>query len=356
MDYTFYLICPIGLETLALSELEEKLPLVTSTTAQIKTRVLPGGIEVDLPLKAGLLLNYWLRIPSRILVRLKNQTCRDLPKLYSILSKFPWRSWLNQNNIQFKASSSQSRLINTKRITETAQDAFNKYNDGNKLANFHAQKSYPDQSVYLRFKNDQLTISLDSSGEHLHKRGWSTHRGFAGIRENLAFACLYFMTNKSSPTEIYDPMCGSGTFLREFKYRNTPLTRREFNFKYWANCPKLDQPKFVSSDILIYGNDKNTEVTRPLESMVENLTNRDFFELDSIPCPYMIFNPPYGKRVKIDIDPQKYFLKLEDKIKTLNPKIAGVIVPEVYASKLKAQRTLSFNQNGIRVKFLVFEL
>ena len=359
MTYTFYLVCPIGFETLATAELKQKwahrfpnenLPSVNQTK---------GGIEVDLPLRIGLELNLWLRIPNRILIRIKSQTCRDLPKLFSIIKKIPWRDWLVQDNIQFKISSSKSRLIHTNRIEQTATEAFEKFCEGQKLSKYHQKLNLDIQTIYLRWEEDLLTISLDTTGDHLHKRGWSTHRGFAGIRENMAFACLSFLfQNQEFPDEIFDPMCGSGTFLREFKHQFDPLAQRKFSFENWK--PILDNPiqpplSEPSKTLKTFGNDLNTDVTESIREEFTLITQGDFFQLKDLPCSYLIMNPPYGKRVKIEKDRKQFFKEIIEKITELSPKKAGIIIPEDVAGGFKNTRALAFNQNGIKVKFLVFE-
>lgn len=356
MEFSFFIICPPGLESLAKSELKEKLSSRLALKSLPPITLTPGGLELELPLMQGLELNYWLRIPSRILLRLKTQTCRDLPKLYSQISKIPWRDYLQQNNVEFKVSSSQSRLIHTKRIEQTAIEAFEKYCQNHKLALYHQKKNYPQQSIYLRFDNDQMTVSLDTSGDHLHKRGWYSHRGHAGIRENFAFACLEFMRNeRDDMLSLYDPMCGSATFLSEFLNQNKPLVNRNYSFQFWKNISPLDLPTHFSTKLKTFGNDWNKDVLIPLGKEDFSLTNLDFFEIERAPSDYIIMNPPYGKRIKIPMEPHQYFKKIYQKLESFSPKICGIVLPETFAKALPATRHLSFNQNGIRVKFLVFE-
>ncbi|MAZ49661.1 MAG: hypothetical protein CME65_13960 [Halobacteriovoraceae bacterium] len=356
MEFTFFIVCPPGLESLAKSELVGKLSSRLAYKAFPPITLIQGGLEIELPLMHGLELNYWLRIPSRILIRLKTQTCRDLPKLYSLLSKIPWRDYLQQNNVKFKVSSSNSRLIHTKRIEQTSIEAFEKYCQNHKLALYHQKKNYPQQTIYLRFDNDQLTISLDTTGDHLHKRGWSSHRGHAGIRENFAFACLEFLRNeRETMLSLYDPMCGSATFLSEFLNQNKPLLNRKFSFHYWKNIPSIEIAVKPTVKLKAFGNDWNKDVLIPHEKGDFSLTNLDFFKIEKTPSDFIIMNPPYGKRIKIPVEPQRYFKNIYQKLESLSPRACGIIIPETFAKSLPATRQLSFNQNGIRVKFLVFE-
>ena len=93
--HEFFLICPIGLEKLLLKELEFKFPQITDIAFE------PGGVTINCSLELGLCLNKYLKTTTRILLRLKKQKCRDLPKLYQILRKVDWKHYLKQKNLTF---------------------------------------------------------------------------------------------------------------------------------------------------------------------------------------------------------------------------------------------------------------
>lgn len=349
--YRIFIICPLGFEELAISEFKEKLGHLYLG----EIFLLKGGFEIEDSLEIIPSLNHLLKIPSRILLRLKEQKCRDLPKLYQILVKFPWRNYFQQNNFLIKAQSTKSRLIHTKKIEETAREAIEEHLKNHKLAGFHLNQTKPDQNIYLRFDDDTLTISLDTTGEHLHKRGETSHRGHAAIRENFAAGLVKFLMPEKFEDCLFDPMCGSATLLREYLNFYTKA-QREFNYQYWKNAPKKIEEINETRKLTAFGNDRDQSVIAGIKG-IKNLTlsNYDMNEFDSFPAPNLILNPPYGKRIKIQGHKKSFFKDLVEKLLSRNIDRLGIIIPHPYASQFNPSRFIDFNQNGIKVRFLVFE-
>ena len=94
--YKFFVSCPLGLEDQSLIEITEKWSLFYDTQPPRLIK-LEGGVELETSLGLGLNLNQFLRSPNRVLLRLKEQKCRDLPKLFKIITKLDWKQYLKQN-------------------------------------------------------------------------------------------------------------------------------------------------------------------------------------------------------------------------------------------------------------------
>ena len=183
---------------------------------------IPGGIEIECLLHIGLSLNYILRTPTRILLRIGEFKCRDASKLYQKISKFNWAPWLIGQTPEVEISTSNSRLFDSRKIEKSIQDGVLQF-----YRHKPVKKKYLDHysntelknlpKIYYRSVDDIVTISLDTTGERLHKRGEKTLTGLAPIRENLAALLLLELQSylKKSDYRLIDPMCGSGTFLIE---------------------------------------------------------------------------------------------------------------------------------------------
>lgn len=348
----FYLICPIGLETALIKEIQIKglAPGLASVKAG------KGGVEIEAPFETGLALNYQLKTPTRILMRIKERRCRDFPKLFKVITQIPWRDFLVQEKVQWRISCKTSRIINTDKAQESCEKALKKYFAAAPLSKKILEQNahMPEQKVYLRFENDDLTISLDTSGDLLHIRGGRPDRGKASLRENYAACLLTLLLDGKKEDSLIDPMCGTGTFLNEALDYFTPLNREDFPFNVWKGAPKSpesDSHEGLVKECLGLDLEPKAKERKGLEIHEQNI-------FEPLPMPLkekwqdsvLICNPPYGKRVKIKGDRKSYFLSLLGRIeKEYNPKRLGIIIPADV--KLHFDEVIPFNNNGIKVNF-----
>lgn len=351
--HNFFIVVPISFEALALEEINYKFPK-HFPDKDFHTELVKGGINLKCEKIAGLYLNAILKIPTRILLRLKNQKCRDLPKLFNILKKMNWKEYLLQTNCNFSISCSKSRLIHTGRIEKTSKDALAFYFQANKIPIKKLLNNPPDQTIYIRIDNDELTISLDTTGDPLYKRNESTYRGLAGLRENYASGFLLSLLgfNDYSGHTLLDPMAGSGTFIRE-AIGFFALTKRDFSYQNWNSIEyiTLSNLENLWNFKHIYGHDINEQVLDKMKDEL-NISKQDFFNIEKLKKnTIIIMNPPYGKRIKV-IDMNSYFQKIIDKLKLIGPDSIGMIIPKDYSKRIKSKKRLAFNQNGIKVEFL----
>ena len=260
--------------------------------------LITGGVEIELPLEVGLALNYQLKSATRILLRIHNSKCRDLPKLYKKLLNIKWKDycWPVYN---FKISSSKSRLINTKKIEQTAQDALEKYFNGNdfkKAQIEHADTNNLKTDIYIRIDNDNLIISVDTSGERLDKReDTKSDFSIASIRNSIAYSQITDLISflKSDTYNFYDPFCGSGTYLKE------ALQYNSYNDRFFCLIPSLFTVKKLNNfDKNTFNGISGSDIT-PIKNTKLNITEKDALKpLNLIPNTIVVTNPPYGKRVE----------------------------------------------------------
>ncbi len=347
----FYLNCPIGFEFLLKQEIQLK-------HGHLDIQIHKGGVLVNTELSNGLNFNHTLKIPTRVLLRIKEQKCRDLPKLYKILKKINWKEYLKQENIEFKVSAHKSRLIHTSKIEQTAISALNDYFKANQIKESIKLVNVPNQLVFLRIDEDHLTISLDTSGKRLDERVPKRYRGHASIRETYASALLLFLLeDKEHQYNLLDPMCGSCTFLIEAKNFWQANKSRTYSYQNWIS-PSISSHMEMNNLWKIRkftGVEQDKEVHHKIENKMDfTLFQGNAFKRIDHQDQIIISNPPYGKRIKIKNDRKSYFNNLIATYqKNYTPKKMGLIIPFDIAKDIKCERHLSFNQNGIKVSFLV---
>jgi putative N6-adenine-specific DNA methylase len=347
--HSFYLICPINFEKSLIKEI--KLKCIDKNVEV--TEITKGGIEIKCELNYGLNLNKILKTPTRIVLRIKNQKCRDFPKLYNIIKKINWKSYLTQYEPLIKVSCSESRIIHSDKAKKTVQDAISFFFNANKISQkiLDRDKDKSEQLIMLRLVNDQLTISIDTSGDALYIRGGRDDRGHASIRENYAASLLiYSLPKNHEQLNLLDPMCGTGTFLYEALSFYKENNDREY---IWTRWPlKTDPLSFTFENKKLYNSFSGYDIDKELIERNKkqegiHFEQRDFFESNFSKSEFVISNLPYGKRVKIEGVTHDYFQKVTEKLKGLN---YALLLPET--AKVKQKDIISFNNNGIKVKLI----
>ncbi len=387
--FEFFLVTPLGFEELAELELSNWLK------APQGLKKINGGIEFTATYGEACALNATLKIPSRILMRLGAFKCRDFPKLFNKISKFEDRGLFIANDFEVVVSTHKSRLNNKKRIQSTVYEALVKKTKSNK--NSESSKSNLDsQKIFIRLYDDECFISLDLSGEHLHKRGYKTLTPEAPLRETLASGLIYnlisgFELNKLNEVELIDPMCGSGTFLfeanalfspnynlRTYGFKETPVPLKLLKeSKSWGALAGFD----ISSESIKIceahkeavfkneGKDKAEVSNNKATDDFNTSTQVTFKESDVLPRAkynsqfkkWIICNPPYGERLQVKgLKDNNYNFLIKCMMSNYEPQKLGIILPIVHAKKIKkvngyGLRKLFFENGGLRVCFLVFE-
>jgi putative N6-adenine-specific DNA methylase len=400
----FFLVVTPGLETLAQKELFRWIAPNVEVTLE------RGGLTVRLPLVEGCELNRVLKIPTRLLLRLADFGCRDFPKLFKKTSNLPWADWIPVGStVDFQASSHKSRLFIKKRIEETCRDGFKKYLKSQVPLSEQTSLSgaRSELSVLVRVDDDVCTFSLDTSGELLHKRGTKTLSSEAPLRETIAAALLTWMSTEgpreSEPLTLIDPMIGSGTFVIEAAQMSQTIRARNYAFELFpkyqretcappeselktetrteteaaddtpiASNAKSPEPilanftAFIGLDIdakaaeATRGNWRGLGDQRELKIEIADIFDAKPIEVDGL--RWLITNPPYGERLKIEGRLKDYYeLLFESCERAIRPDRACFILPDTARpEKLRApgrwqlQKTLKFQNGGLPVTALLF--
>lgn len=365
----FFVVCPLGLEGVLQKEIQSIFPFFISKSgfSEVSTPRListeKGGVEIECEISLGFQINYFSKVASRVLMRIHKFDAQEFFQLESQFKKLKLSEFgipIRELNIE----ASKSKINNEKKI----QEIFLRYH---KIE----PQSDPGLDLYIRNFRDEFTISVDTSGSHLHYRGWAKKVGLASIRENLAAACLHVLLKDISANEmdqlsIWDPMMGSGTFLTEVSVLNLPNTLRKYAFQNFKNCPihikNLSIQSLIDlqkSHIRLIGSDINLEQIEAANLNFKNLglevqsSQADFFKfnLDVDPQKLIIVsNLPYGERVR---GQRGLYQEVVARTSEMGPLLAGFIFPEGELERLKLRpiRRLRFKNGGIPVEFAVFK-
>ncbi len=267
--------------------------------------------------------NFCLRTALRILKPIYKFRSTDADDLYEQVKRFEWDKVM---------TSDQTFSIDTTVFSENFRHSrFVTYRVKDGIADFFMEKenkrpsirlTSPDFCFNVHISNDEVTISLDSSGEPLYKRGWRVAQTDAPINEVLA-AGIIKLSGWNGQSNLIDPMCGSGTFLVEAAMIaaniNPGVFRKGYAFQSWSDYDKDLFETIYNDDSgerefehKIYGYDiavkaiaiaKSNIKSAGVGKMIE-LKQQDLREITEVPEKgVLITNPPYGARLKPeDID------------------------------------------------------
>ena len=259
--------------------------------------------------------NYSLRTALRILVPLKVFKIKQVDDLYHQAQKIKWEDIFDSGRTFAVQSNVYSRLFTNSmyaslKLKDAIVDRF-RHNTGRRPS---IDVQFPDIVVNLHITEETCTISLDSSGESLHKRGYRVGNHEAPISEVLA-AGLLKLSGWNGAEPLLDPMCGSGTIAIEAAMMAKNIMPGEIGRKYcfmnWNGFDKAAFDKITASkqhiepDFFIYGADISK---RHIDLAIKNSTKAnvddmlrlktsDFKDLKKNTASFLLFNPPYGERL-----------------------------------------------------------
>ena len=293
--------------------------------------------------------NLCLRTALRVLVEIKNEKLKltnsrsqkPEDQFYELVKRVDWARYMSlDNTFAVDATVYSESFRNSRFVTYRVKDAIVDYwtEKAGKRPNVQAQQ--PDVQVHVHIANEQVTISLDSSGESLHKRGYRVANTEAPISEVLA-AGMLLMAGWKGQSDFYDPMCGSGTMPIEAALiaRNIApgVFRQSFGFEHW---PDFDADLW--SDIYnddsqerefhhkIYGSDASFYAIQQAAKNVKSAGVQQDVELRQIrmeeikwgneeinTCEnaLVMINPPYGERLASNKDMEELYSKIGTALK-----------------------------------------
>lgn len=324
------------------------------------------------------LANLNLRVASRILVRLATFRAAHFSELEKGATSIDWERWLKRGSkVELRVTCRKSRLYHSGAVADRLTDHLARRGlEALKLSGLDDESEGRSQLVVVRIDRDQCTISLDSSGELLHRRGYRLATGKAPLRETLAAAML--LASCSDPSlPVVDPMCGSGTLPIEAALRARsipPGLHRTFAFESW---PSFDRPAFTSlktesarairarAPNPIVGSDRDAGAIESARANAERAgvtDDIDFVQrpLSAVTAPasglgLVVVNPPYGERVSTGKDLRDLHARLGDVIRREFAGWAvGILAADarlIAATRLPLTARFTTSNGGIRVQY-----
>lgn len=311
MEQEFELIAKtfMGLEPVLAKELTE----LGADNVQIGRRMVSFTGDKEMMYRA----NFQLHTAIRILKPIAHFKAKSADDVYEEVKKIDWTQYVGLektfavDSVVFSEEFRHSKFVSYK-VKDAIVDQFREKTG--KRPNISVAN--PDIRLNMHIAEDQCTLSLDSSGESLHRRGYRQESVEAPLNEVLA-AGMILMTGWHGETDFIDPMCGSGTLLIEAALiaRNMApgLFRKEFAFEKWADFDKdlfdniyNDDSKEREFNHKIYGYDVDIKAVNTARLNVKaaglssdiTVTEADFKDFTQpAEKSIMVTNPPYGERI-----------------------------------------------------------
>ena len=356
--FEIFIACIPGLENELLAEINK--------VGFKQTKLMVGGISFLGDWRDVWRANFYLRGATKVLVRFASFRATHLAQLDKLSHKLDWGTLLRHGkSFRVETVCRKSKIYHSGAATQRISKAISDKIDA---------KEDPKSNVVIktRISSDICTISLDSSGEGLHKRGYKIATGKAPIRETLAALFLQKMKFDGSQV-VYDPMCGSGTIVIEAAEIALGLPagrKRNFAFMELPSFKKSEYEKLIKINqkkinLKFYGSDRDKGA---IENSVKNSKTANVeafchFKTNSIseatpPTKepgIVLVNPPYGNRIG---ERKKLFSLYRSLGKTLSERFVdwriGIITSDrglAKATGLKFQDTsTSVDSGGIKIK------
>ncbi len=308
-----------GLEDVLVSELEN-----LGATEIVKAN---RAVSFEGSLKTLYEVNYLARTVLRVLIPITTFKVNDQEELYNEIGKIDWATYIEENDtIAVDSVANASAFTNSMFVSMKVKDAIVDQFRNKTGVRPSVYTEDPDLRINIHIYKDDCTVSLDSSGSSLHKRGYRLESNKAPLNEVLG-AGLVLLSGWDKESNFVDPMCGSGTLLTEacMYAKNIPpgYFRKTYSFMYWKGEYGYDEnlwneivaeaeKNIIPLKANIYGSDnasKSVSIAKTnLKSagIREEVTIQNKLFQDTVGAEgggVVIMNPPYGERMdKDDVD------------------------------------------------------
>lgn len=326
--------------------------------------------------------NLCLRTAIKIIKPIHSFSVRNENELYRKIFAFDWREYLSvDRTFSIDTTVNSENFSHSLYVSQKVKDAIvDKFRDTDGKRP-DVDVKHPDLRINIHIQKEHCNVSLDSSGRSLHQRGYRTATNIAPINEVLA-AGLLLLSGWDGQCDFLDPMCGSGTLLTEAAMIacNIPvnINRKEFAFEKWDDFDQELFEKILESSLKktrefhhkIVGYDKAPSAVRKAIDNIENanlteyitIERKNFFDTEKFTDNHlhMVFNPPYGERLSLDME--NFYGSIGDTLKQKYPGTdAWFITSNLEAIKyvgLKTSRKIKVFNSHLEsrlVKYIMYE-
>ncbi len=389
----FIATCAKGLEYLLVDELKDL------GATEPKEGLSQVSFEADWLLAYQIIM--WSRVASRVYYPIASFEAINDQVLYDQVSILDWSQHLDPNKTFLVNSQSfRSNMSHTQFISQRIKDAIVDY--FNEAENIRPEVSFeePDVVIHCRIRHNKVTLSIDLIGFGMHRRGYRLKAGAAPIKENLAAALLIrsgFYKKRHEIDCLFDPMCGSGTFLIEaamMHFDIAPgLIRDELSVFAWqqfkpdlwekvlSDAKQRKEQALVNSsnelnNIQFIGNDINPRVVRSaqmnlalagLEEHIkihigglDQVIQFELPEISSAERGLVITNPPYSERMGEKAVIKKLYQDLGELLKNhFQGWLASILSPDKefgHGLGIRANKIYKFNNGSLACELLNLKL
>lgn len=371
MNYQIFVASAPGLEDITAREIAE-LGLTRGGAAQ----TVPGGVEFSGDLETVYRANLLLRTASRVLVRLSTFYATEFSELHRKSSRLPWERYLRPGqSVALRATCHKSTLYHSDAVIERVLDAIaSRLGAPVTLATPDDEEAdHLAQLVVVRLFRNRCTVSVDSSGTLLHRRGYRLATAKAPLRETLA-AGLVLASGWDGRAPLLDPFCGAGTIPIEAALwaRNiAPGKARRFAFMAWPDfTPDVWEATLAAAIAaerpdapLILASDRDAGAMRAAEANAvrAGVAGDIAFACQAVsailPPPetgWVVTNPPYGVRVSANKDLRNLYAQfgnvLRDKCLRWRVTFLCTDLRLIGQTRLPVETAYVWTNGGLRVR------
>lgn len=324
--------------------------------------------------------NLSLRSALKILKPIYHFRAFNDQSLYKGIQGVDWSKYLNANQtFVIDTTIHSDNFKHSQFVSQKAKDAIvDQFRDkfGQRPS---IDKDFPDLRINIHIDRDQCSVALDTSGASLHHRGYRTATNIAPINEVLA-AGMLLLSGWDGSANFLDPMCGSGTILVEAAMIacNIPanINRKEFAFEKWNDWDNDLFDQIIDALMkrtrefhhTIVGYDKAPSAVQKAKDNVRNanledyitISQANFFETkkETVGPLQMVFNPPYGER--LDIELERFYRELGDTLKNNYPNTnAWFITANLESLKyvgLRPSRKIKLFNGSLEARLVKYEM
>ena len=324
--------------------------------------------------------NLSLRTALKILKPIYYFRANSEINLYKGIQGINWSKYLNENQTFVIDTTVHSDVFkHSQFVSQKCKDAIVDQFRERTGQRPSVEKDFPDVRINIHIDKDQCSVALDTSGNSLHQRGYKTATNIAPINEVLA-AGMLLLSGWEGKSNFLDPMCGSGTILAEAAMIacNIPanINRKEFAFEKWNdwdnelfdNIVEALMKRTREFHYIISGYDKAPSAVEKAKANIKNanlddyvtVSQQNFFETkkESVGPLHMVFNPPYGER--LDIEMERFYREMGDTLKINYPNTnAWFITANLEALKfvgLKPSRKIKLFNASLEARLVKYEM
>lgn len=350
MHYTIVATAAFGLESIVARELRN---LGYTDLSVENGRVLFAGDERDIAR-----CNIWLRTADRVLIEIASFKAVDFEELFQGTLKVSWENIIpNDGKMHVTGKSVRSKLFSLSACQSVVKKAIVEAMK-RKYSGSEFPETGPLYKIEISLLKDMASLTIDTSGPGLHKRGYRQNAGEAPLRETLA-AGIVLLSGWKPDRILVDPFCGSGTIAIEAALigkNRAPGLHRSFVSESWQQIPEhiwhsvREEAQAAMNDVSfrILASDHDSRILKKARENARRAGVSDYVAFQTLPVEefrsrnkygYIICNPPYGERTGEEKEIEELYRRMGETFSNLESWSFFIITSHPDFSRLFGRRT-----------------